>query len=95
MRNGSHVLDHDDFQASGLQSADSSFTTLTGALNINLNGLQAAVVDRSLGSGLSSSLCGKGSGLTGTTEAQTAGGSPAQGIAFQVGDETDTEVTAD
>ena len=86
MRNGSHVLDHNDFQASGLQSADCSFTTLTGALNVNLNGLQAAVVDSCLSSGLSSSLSSEGGGLTGATEAQAAGGSPRQGIAFQVGD---------
>ena len=86
MRNGSHVLDHNNFQACGLQSADSSFTSLTGSLDINFNGLQAAGVDGCLGSGLSSSLGGKGSGLTGTTETQTAGGSPGNGVTVQIGD---------
>ena len=51
MRNGSHVLDHHDFQTSGLQGADSGLTTLTGALNIDLNGLQAVLLSSS-GSGL-------------------------------------------
>ena len=85
MRNGSHVLDHHDFQTSGLQGADSGLTTLTGALNIDLNGLQAVLLSSS-GSGLGCGLSCEGSGLTGTTEAQTTGGSPGQGVAFQVGD---------
>ena len=72
--------------ACGLQSTDSSFTSLAGALDVNFDGLQVAVFDRSLSSGLSSSLSGEGGGLTGTTEAQTTGGSPGQGIAFQVSD---------
>ena len=42
MRNGSDVLDHNNFQTSGLQCPDSSLTSLTGALNIDLNGLQTA-----------------------------------------------------
>ena len=41
MRNGSHVLNHNDFQAGSLQGADRSLASLAGALNIDLNGLQA------------------------------------------------------
>ena len=72
MRNGSHVLDHNDFQAGGLQGADRSLTSLAGALHIDLNGLQA-MLHRSLGSSLSRGLGSEGSGLLGTTEAQSAG----------------------
>ena len=42
MSNGSHVLDHNDFQACGLESTDSSLTSLAGALNIDLDRLQTA-----------------------------------------------------
>ena len=83
MRNGGDVLDHNNFQASGLEGADSSLTTLTGALDVDLNGLQAIFLS-SVCSGLSCSLSCEGSRLTGTTEAQTAGGSPGQSIALQV-----------
>ena len=59
MRNGSHVLDHNDFQASGLEGADSGLTALTGALDIDLNGLQAILLG-SIGGSLSSALCSEG-----------------------------------
>ena len=85
MRNGGDVLNHNNFQASGLEGADSGLTTLTGALDVDLNGLQAVLLG-SIGGSLSSALCGKGSGLTGATEAQTAGGSPGQSVTLQVGD---------
>ena len=44
MRNGGDVLDHYDFQTSGLQRTDGCFTSLAGALNIDLNGLQAILL---------------------------------------------------
>ena len=42
MRNGGDVLDGYNFQTCGLESTDSSLTSLTGALNIDLDGLQTA-----------------------------------------------------
>ena len=86
MRNGSHVLDHNDFQTCGLESADSSLTSLAGALHLDLDALQAASIDGCLGGSLGCHLGSVGSGLSGTAEAQTTGGSPGQGVAFQVGD---------
>ena len=85
MRNGGDVLDHVDLEASGLQSADSGFTALAGALDVHFDGLQA-MLHSSLGSRLGSHLSGEGSGLSGTAEAQTTGGSPGQSIALEVGD---------
>ena len=52
MRNGSDVLNHNNFQTGSLQGADRSLTSLTGALNINNNSLHT-VLHRGLGSGLS------------------------------------------
>ena len=43
------------------------------------------MLHRSLGSGLSRGLGSERSGLLGTTEAQSAGGSPGQGVAVGVG----------
>ena len=42
MRNGGDVLNHYDFQTCSLQSPDGSLTSLTGALNKDLDGLQTA-----------------------------------------------------
>ena len=75
MGDGSHVLNHNDFQTCGLQSPDGGLTSLAGALDVDLNGLQAVLLS-SVGSGLGCGLSCEGSGLTGTTEAQTAGEMP-------------------
>ena len=88
MGDGGHVFDHRDFQSGGLQGTDCGFTAGTGALNVNLNGLQA-MLHSGLGSGLSSRLSSEGSGLAGTAEAQLTGRSPRQSITLQIGDGDD------
>ena len=85
MRNGSNVLDHGDVETGGLKCTDGSFTALAGTLDVNFNGLQTIVLDCSLGSSFSSHLSSKGSGLLGTAEAQTAGGSPGQSVTVGIG----------
>ena len=83
MRNGGDILDGDDFQTSGLECTDSGLTALTGTLNEDFHSLQTTGVNRSLRGSFCSGLGSEGGRLTGATEAQSAGGSPGQGVAFQ------------
>ena len=88
MRNGCNVFDHVDFQTRGLQAADGGLTPGTGALDIDLDSLEAKLHGGLCG-GLSSHLSGKGRGLLASTEAQAAGAGPAEGVAVGVGQGND------
>ena len=85
MRDGGDVLDHRDFETGGLQRADSGFTTRAGALDEDLDGLQAMLHGCLCGS-LGRGLRGEGGGLFAATEAETARGRPGNGVALRVGD---------
>ena len=81
VRDGRDVLDHGDLQAHSLQGADGSFTTLAGALDKDLDGLET-MLHSGGSSRLSGALRGEGSGLLAAAETETTGGSPGKGVAL-------------
>ena len=84
MGDGRDVLDHGHFQAHGLQRPDRGLTALAGALDEDLDGLQA-MLHSGAGGRLSRGLCREGGGLLAAAETEAAGGSPGDRVALCIG----------
>ena len=88
MRDRSHVFDHGDFEACGLQCTDGGFTAGARAFDVDFDGLHSTV-DSNFGGSFRCGLCCEGSGLFGTSEAHFTGARPGNSVALRVGDGDD------
>ena len=85
MRQRSDVLNGLNPQPGGLQSSNGGLTSGAGTLNADLD-LHNAKLPGGGGTTLGGALGGKGSTLSRTLKSDSAGGIPANGVAFSVRD---------
>ena len=89
--NRSNIFDHSYFESCCLKSTDCCFTTGTGTFYENFNGFKA-VLHCCFCCSFCCSLCCVRSGFSGTTESESACGSPRKSVAANIGDGNDSVI---